>query len=175
MRDEIQMGTASAAAVEAFGRDYLAEELIYTLGGVEPHEWPLDPDRERTDWRIVFRKRQEDECALYAHIEYRTREVVTDGQWRKPEWERADAPSGWARVKLSDHDAEDRGRAALMLLGAMQVAEEVLRDRLRRVREEVQRYEQEAAEERRREQERAEATAVAAMARTPAPGILTQF
>jgi hypothetical protein len=139
-RAPIRIDHDHAAAVEAFGRDVLATTLTFDLPIIGAFMLVHEQGGPVPEFRLAFRKEQEEDCILAAQIEARW------GGSDNDDWDPVDAPYATARVRLRD-SADDAmsGRAALTLLGAMQVvAEQVARD-LRELDAEHRRFQQDDA------------------------------
>jgi hypothetical protein len=131
IREAIRIDHDHTAAVEAFGRDYLATNLKFDL--------PIFVTRGRhPDFRLAFYKHQEDSCLITAQIE--ARPVTGEPGYS---WEPVEAPYATAHVKLSVDDEETRGRAALTLLGAMQIVAALYERDMRERDAEERRFQQE--------------------------------
>jgi hypothetical protein len=121
-REHIGIGHQHAVAVEAFGRDFHATTLTFDLPtiGPSPSVLQLDaPTMPMPEFRLVFRKAQDQVCSITAQLEARW------GIGGDDAWDPVAAPYATAHVLV--HDANDAayGRSALMLLGAMQVVAEL--------------------------------------------------
>lgn len=140
-REPIRIDHEHTATVEAFGRDVHATTLTFDLPLIGASSLLRDdPTIPPPDFRLVFRKEQEEDCILAAQIEAR---------WGYDDsWAPVDASYATARIGLRDTDDDAmHGRVALTLLGAMQVVAEQVARELRDLDAEHRRVQQEDAAE----------------------------